>query len=76
MASGTMVTGNMDYLRRPFVRNIRAGHRVLVLKTRLRTLYSFGVSSRKLPFASAIIRTFRPPSSGRTSNQKAFSPSV
>jgi 2,5-dihydroxypyridine 5,6-dioxygenase len=31
MASGTLVTGNMDYLRRPFVRNIRPGHRVLVL---------------------------------------------
>jgi len=31
MASGAFVTGNMDYLRRPFVRNVRAGQRVLVL---------------------------------------------
>ena len=28
---GSFVTGNMDYLRRPFVRNIKPGHRVLVL---------------------------------------------
>ena len=31
MSFGSLVTGNMDYLRRPFVRNIKRGHRVLVL---------------------------------------------
>ena len=31
MAPGTLVTGNMDYLRRPLVRNVKPGHRVLVL---------------------------------------------
>lgn len=31
MNTGTLVTGNMDYLRRPFVRNIQRGQRVLVL---------------------------------------------
>src|SRR3954465_6280781 len=31
MNGGSLVTGSMDYLRRPFVRNIRPGHRVLVL---------------------------------------------
>ena len=31
MSVGSFVTGNMDYLRRPFVRNIKRGHRVLVL---------------------------------------------
>jgi len=29
--SGSFVTGNMEFLRRPFVRNIKPGHRVLVL---------------------------------------------
>ncbi len=31
MTAGSMVTGNMDYLRRPFVRNIKAGDRVLIV---------------------------------------------
>jgi hypothetical protein len=31
MSAGSFVTGNMDYLRRPFLRNIQKGHRVLVL---------------------------------------------
>ena len=31
MAAGSLVTGNMDYLRRPFVRNVKRGHRVLVI---------------------------------------------
>jgi 2,5-dihydroxypyridine 5,6-dioxygenase len=31
MTAGSFVTGNMDYLRRPFVRNVEKGHRVLVL---------------------------------------------
>lgn len=31
MSGGAFVTGSMDYLRRPFVRNIQQGHRVLVL---------------------------------------------
>jgi 2,5-dihydroxypyridine 5,6-dioxygenase len=31
MTVGSMVTGNMDYLRRPFVRNIKAGDRVLIV---------------------------------------------
>jgi 2,5-dihydroxypyridine 5,6-dioxygenase len=31
MAQGTLVTGNMDFLRRPLVRNVKPGHRVLVL---------------------------------------------
>ena len=28
---GSFVTGNMDYLRRPFVRNVKPGHRILIL---------------------------------------------
>lgn len=28
---GSFVTGNMDYLRRPFERNIKLGHRILIL---------------------------------------------
>lgn len=31
MSTGTMVVGNMDYLRRPFVRNIKRGDRVLIV---------------------------------------------
>jgi 2,5-dihydroxypyridine 5,6-dioxygenase len=31
MENGSFVTGNMDYLRRPFVRNVKRGDRVLVL---------------------------------------------
>ena len=31
MTAGSFVTGNMDYLRRPFIRNVQKGHRVLVL---------------------------------------------
>ena len=31
MTIGSFVTGNMDYIRRPFVANIRPGHRVLIL---------------------------------------------
>jgi 2,5-dihydroxypyridine 5,6-dioxygenase len=31
MMSGSLVTGNMDYLRRPFVRNVKRGDNVLVL---------------------------------------------
>jgi len=31
MNSGSFVTGNMDYIRRPFVANIKPGHRVLIL---------------------------------------------
>ncbi len=31
MAPGALVTGNMDFLRRPLVHNVRPGHRVLVL---------------------------------------------
>jgi hypothetical protein len=31
MSAGSFVTGNMDYLRRPFLRNVQKGHRVLVL---------------------------------------------
>ena len=31
MSAGPFVTGNMDYLRRPFVRNVQKDHRVLVL---------------------------------------------
>jgi len=31
MTAGSFVTGNMDYLRRPFIRNVQTGHRVLVL---------------------------------------------
>ena len=31
MGAGTMVTGNMDYLRRPFVRNVKPGNRVLII---------------------------------------------
>ena len=31
MSVGSLITGSMDYLRRPFVRNIRPGHRVLIL---------------------------------------------
>ncbi len=29
--SSSLVTGNLDYLRRPFVRNVKPGNRVLVL---------------------------------------------
>jgi 2,5-dihydroxypyridine 5,6-dioxygenase len=29
--SSSLVAGNLDYLRRPFVRNVKPGHRVLVL---------------------------------------------
>ncbi|MGB9324525.1 MAG: hypothetical protein WCB47_01475, partial [Pseudolabrys sp.] len=28
MTMGSFVTGNMDYIRRPFVANIKPGHRV------------------------------------------------
>ena len=31
MSSNSFVTGSMEYLRRPFARNIGAGHRVLIL---------------------------------------------
>jgi hypothetical protein len=31
MSAGSLITGNMDYLRRPFVRNVKRGHRVLVI---------------------------------------------
>jgi 2,5-dihydroxypyridine 5,6-dioxygenase len=31
MTAGSLVTGNMDYLRRPFIRNVKKGDRVLVL---------------------------------------------
>ena len=31
MTAGSLVTGNMDYLRRPFVRSVKRGDRVLVL---------------------------------------------
>lgn len=31
MTPGQLITGNMEYLRRPFVRNVKAGARVLVL---------------------------------------------
>ena len=31
MTMGSFVTGNMDYIRRPFVANIKPGHRVLIL---------------------------------------------
>ena len=31
MTAGAFVTGNMDYIRRPFVANIKPGHRVLIL---------------------------------------------
>jgi leucyl aminopeptidase (aminopeptidase T) len=31
MAAGSLVTGNMDYLRRPFVRNVKRNDRVLIL---------------------------------------------
>src|SRR5262249_50002567 len=31
MTNGSLVTGNMDYLRRPFVRNVKRGNRVLIL---------------------------------------------
>jgi hypothetical protein len=31
MTAGSLLTGNMDYLRRPFVRNVKRGDRVLVL---------------------------------------------
>jgi 2,5-dihydroxypyridine 5,6-dioxygenase len=30
-ATGMLVTGNMSYLRRPFVRNVKAGDRVLII---------------------------------------------
>ena len=31
MTMGSFVTGNMDYIRRPFVANIKPGHRVLAI---------------------------------------------
>jgi hypothetical protein len=31
MTMGSFLTGNMDYIRRPFVANIKPGHRVLIL---------------------------------------------
>ena len=31
MSGGALMTGSMEYLRRPLVRNIKAGDRVLVL---------------------------------------------
>ncbi|MGA8627984.1 MAG: hypothetical protein WB686_25085, partial [Pseudolabrys sp.] len=31
MTMGSFVTGNMDYIRRPFVANIKPGHRVFIL---------------------------------------------
>jgi 2,5-dihydroxypyridine 5,6-dioxygenase len=31
MSAGSFVTGNMDYIRRPFVATIKPGHRVLIL---------------------------------------------
>ncbi|MGB8557455.1 MAG: hypothetical protein WCD62_03260, partial [Pseudolabrys sp.] len=31
MTMGSFVTGNMDYIRRPFVANIKPSHRVLIL---------------------------------------------
>ena len=31
MSSGSFVTGNMHYIRAPFVANIKPGHRVLIL---------------------------------------------
>ena len=31
MSVDSFVTGNMDYIRRPFVANIKPGHRVLIL---------------------------------------------